>query len=64
MSQNNNFTCHIIDFAYQFCKERKKLSGVASIIQQPVNAGSRRTGVKTAMPGVDYRSHQKRVIVL
>jgi len=25
-----------------------------SIIQQPVNAGSRRIGVKTARPGVDY----------
>jgi len=27
------------------------------IIQQPVNAGSRRIGAKTAMPGVDYRPH-------
>ena len=28
-----------------------------SIIQQPVNAGSRRIGLKTARPGVDYSSH-------
>jgi len=27
------------------------------IIQQPVNARSRRIGVKTARPGVDYRPH-------
>jgi len=27
------------------------------IMRQPVNAGSRRTGVKTAKPGVDYRPH-------
>jgi len=30
-----------------------------SIIQQPVNASSRRIGVKTARPGVHYRPHQK-----
>jgi len=29
------------------------------IIQQPVNAGSRRTGVKTAKSDVDYRPHLK-----
>jgi len=27
------------------------------IIQQPVSAGSRRIGVKTVRPGVDYRPH-------
>jgi len=49
MSQNNNFACH----------ERKKLATWPGIIQQPVNAGSRRNrmGVKTAKPGVDYRPH-------
>jgi len=26
-------------------------------MQQPVNAGTRRIGVKTARPGVDYRPH-------
>jgi len=47
MSQNNNFAYHVREKSYLAC-----------IIQQPVNAlaGSRRTGMKTAMPGVDYRS--------
>jgi len=27
------------------------------ITQQPVNAGSSRIGVKTARPGVDFRTH-------
>jgi len=26
---------------------------------EPVNAGSRRIGVKTTRPGVDFRAHQK-----
>jgi len=37
---------------------------VASIIQQSINAGSHRTGKKTAKPGVDYRPHPKRARVL
>jgi len=36
---------------------RKKNAIWLDIIQQPVNAGSRRIGVKTARPGVDYRRH-------
>jgi len=38
---------------------RKKKTIWPGIIQQPVNAlaGSRRIGVKTAGPGVDYSSH-------
>jgi len=47
MSQNNNFAYDV-----------REKSCLACIIQQPVNAlaGSRRIGMKTAMPGVDYRS--------
>jgi len=30
-----------------------------SIIQQPVNADSRRIAVKSARPGVDCRPHQR-----
>jgi len=33
------------------------LSDLVGIIQQPVNAGSRTIGVKTAKPGVDYTRH-------
>jgi len=36
---------------------RKEKAAWLVINQQPVNAGSRRIGVKTANPGVDYRSH-------
>jgi len=47
MSQNNNFAYHVREKIY-----------LTYIIQQPVNAlaGSRRIGVKTAMPGANYRS--------
>ena len=43
----------------QFCVSclRKKKAIWRSIIQQPVNAGSRRVGVNSARPGVDYRPH-------
>jgi len=39
---------------------RKKKSILPGIIQQPVNAlaGSRRIGMKTAWPGVDYSSQK------
>jgi len=43
MSQNNNFSYHVL---------RKKAIW-PGIIQQPVNAGSRRISVKTTRPGVD-----------
>ena len=39
MSQNNNFVDHVL---------RKKTAAWPDIIQQPVNASSRRIGVKTA----------------
>jgi len=47
MPQYNNFAYHV-----------REKSDLACIIQLPVNAlaGSRRMGMKTAMPGVDYRS--------
>jgi len=48
----------------QFCisclRKKKAIAGLwPGIIQQPVNAlaGSRRIGMKTARPGVDYSSH-------
>jgi len=43
----------------QFCISslRKKKAIWSGIIQQRVNACSRRAGVKTAKPGVDYRPH-------
>jgi len=47
MSQNKNFVYHV----------KKKKAIWPGIIQQPGNAGSRRTGMKTARPGVDYRPH-------
>jgi len=40
---------------YNFLRRKKAIW--PGIIQQPVNAGSRRMGVKTARPGVDYRPH-------
>jgi len=44
---------------------RKKNAIWPGIIQQPVNAGSRRIGVKTVKPGLDYRPHYgKRARVL
>jgi len=48
--QNNNFAYHV--------QERKRLQYLC-IIQQPVSAlaGSRRIGLKTARPGIDYSSH-------
>jgi len=45
VSQNNNFAYHL----------RNKKVNWPDIIQQPVNAASRRIGMKTARPGVDYR---------
>jgi len=44
-------------FAYHVLRKKKAIW--PGIIQQPVNAlaGSRRIGVKTARPGVDYSSH-------
>jgi len=42
MSQNNNFASCL----------RKKKAIWSGIIQQPGNAGSRRTGMKTARPGL------------
>jgi len=36
---------------------RNKKAIWPGIIQQPVSGGSCRTGLKTAMPGVDYRPH-------
>jgi len=36
---------------------RKEKAIWPAIIQQPVNAGSRKLGVKTAKPRVDYRPH-------
>jgi len=43
----------------QFCisRLRKEKADWLGINQQPVNAGSRWIGVKTAKPGVDYRPH-------
>jgi len=36
---------------------RKRKAIWPGIIQQPVNAGSRRIGEKTSKPGVDNRPH-------
>jgi len=43
----------------QFCISclRKEKAAWLGINQQLVNSGSRRIGVKTAKPGVDYRPH-------
>jgi len=47
MSQNNNFAC---------CVQDKK-DYWPCIVQQSVNAGPRKLGVKTAGPSADYRPH-------
>jgi len=44
MSQNNNFANHV--------QERKMPTGLTGVIQQPVNTGSRKQGVKTAGPSL------------
>jgi len=49
ISQNNND-------AYRF-QERKRLIATWYRVQRPVNAGSRKLGMRTAGPSVDYRSH-------
>ena len=43
----------------QFCISylRKEKAAWLGINLQPANAGSRRIGVKTTKPGVDYRPH-------
>jgi len=43
----------------QFCISclRKEKAAWLGINQQPVNAGSRRIGVKTPKPGLNYRQH-------
>jgi len=48
MSQNENF-------AYQVFSMKKAIW--PAILQQPVNASSRRIGMKTARPNVDFRPH-------
>jgi len=48
MAQNYNFAYHVL---------RKKKAVWPGIIQQPVNAVSRRIGVKTARSGIGYRPH-------
>jgi len=42
---------------HSILRSRKKKAIWHGIIHQPLNAGSRRTGAKTARPGVDYRPH-------